>query len=708
MGKKNIEIILFILFLLLIFFCFRSWFSFFPLSSGDWNYKFPEMIRGFTLYPYAWDAVFFNGLGGNKVFLLSLNTYYLATISILFNFFHIPWVLIERLVWFWPFLIISVSSSYYLFRKLFSEKFALLSSFVFLFNIYILMIVGGGQMGIAMAYSIAPIVLASFIQIINNLGSKGYNFKFQISNFKLPILAGSLLSLQIIFDLRIAYITLFAVFLLWLLKNIEKTNLKFFIKSFALVFLIPGAISFLLNTFWLLPSIVSSRNPIEDLGSAYSSVEAVKFFSFAKFEDSISLLHPNWPENIFGKTGFLKPEFLLRPILAFSSLFFISKTKDQRTKSYILFFALLGLIGAFLAKGANEPFGGIYLWMFDHLPGFIMFRDPTKWYTLVAISYSILIPFTVWKIYEWLKSKDKFSIFNFQFSIKSKIFNFQNLFLILTSLFLILLIRPALFGQLSGTFKTTQVPEDYIKLEKFLSSQNSFSRTLWIPTIQRFGYYSNSHPAIPAQSLFKTVENTEIIKKMNTQETELFLQEAGVKYVIVPYDSQGEIFLKDRKYNNKIYQKTINEVKQISYLKQINYFGKIAVFEVSNPKDHFYFSNQQSAISNQKLTYQYISPVEYKLEVGNAKIGDKIIFAENYDASWMARDSNATFYDWSNLISSNPYSRIFNSFALRKDGNYSLIVYYYPQILVNIGMVISSLSLVLILSALIYLKKKKI
>ena len=127
------------------------------------------------------------------------------------------------------------------------------------------------------------------------------------------------------------------------------------------------------------------------------------------------------------------------PILAYSSLLFISKIKDQRSKiqiknqkfdnnvamkqfnnGAIIFFALLGLVGAFLAKGASPPFSEINSWLFQNFPGMNMFRDSTKFYSLIALSYSVLIPFSIWKIYESLELHNKFSIFNFQFSIKTK------------------------------------------------------------------------------------------------------------------------------------------------------------------------------------------------------------------------------------------------------------------------------------------------
>ena len=253
-----------------------------------------------------------------------------------------------------------------------------------------------------------------------------------------------------------------------------------------------------------------------------------------------------------------------------------------------------------------------------------MFRDPTKWYTLVAISYSMLIPFTIWKIYEWLRSSKFFR----QKADQPLADNFQYLkFILIDYCFCLLyLIRPALLGQLTGTFKATAVPSDYIKLEKFLSSENSFSRVLWVPTLQRFGYYSNNHPAVSANDFFKTGGHSNIFNKINITEGSKILQEAGVRYVIVPYDSQGEIFLKDRKYDEKSYLKTIKDVEGIKWLKKVDcsiakllncsdpVFGKVAVFEVPNPRDHFW-SPSGNIIKN----YKYINPTKYIVELKNAK-----------------------------------------------------------------------------------------
>ena len=120
------------------------------------------------------------------------------------------------------------------------------------------------------------------------------------------------------------------------------------------------------------------------------------------------------------------------------------------------------------------------------------------------------------------------------------------------------------------------------------------------------------------------------------------------------------------------------------------------MFEVSNPKDHFWTTSKSLT-----LKYKYISPVEYKLEIKNARKGDIIIFSESYDVSWIAQSSKFK-------VQSTKFDNKFNSFVLPADGDYNLKVYYTPQDYVNIGMVISGLTLVLILGALIYFKKRKI
>src|SRR4030042_1446903 len=118
----------------------------------------------------------------------------------------------------------------------------------------------------------------------------------------------------------------------------------------------------------------------------------------------------------------------------------------------IFFLVLLGLTGAFLAKGAQEPFGRIYNLMFANIPGFILFRDPTKFYVLTALSYAVLIPLTI----ELLSEK----------------FHKYRLKTFLTVIFLgfwIITIRQALWGNFIMPLRSQEIPDNYIALHQKIS-----------------------------------------------------------------------------------------------------------------------------------------------------------------------------------------------------------------------------------------------
>ena len=542
------------------------WLTTNSLSAGDWPYLFRENIAEFS-FPPKWP-------------FLWLTPFYQLTTKIFVQYLGFSWELTEKIVWFWPFLILAGFSSWYLTRQLFGKKNFLLFTFYFLlftFNTYILMVVGGGQMGVALSYSLAPLVLGRFI---NSLTSS------RVNELKRLFLTGVILAIQIMFDPRIAFLTLGAVVLCWIINHppAGEAGLKS-LKN--LIF--PLLIAIFLNLYWILPTIrLGAPTQLE----SYRESGWMNYLSIAKFSDGISLLHPNWPENIFGKTYFMKPEFIILPILAFSSLLFL-KSLITNYQLLITYFALLALIGTFLAKGVNPPLGMINRWLFQ-IPGFNLFRDPTKFYILVALSYSLLIPFSISQIYIWLTSKFKASKY------------LANLFLLFVICWLLFLIKPLILGQLGGTFKAKEVPQEYIILKDFLVNDQSSGRVLWLPVKQRFGFSSQNHPAINSEDYLTDsvcrqpfcslkmempskwgekcfpndrcyVRELSYFLNPKTMET---LTQMEVKYVVVPFDSQGEIFIAEWKYNPQQREEVEEFLDTIPWLKKIKVADKIAMYEV--------------------------------------------------------------------------------------------------------------------------------
>ncbi|MCL4416193.1 MAG: hypothetical protein M1365_05770, partial [Actinobacteria bacterium] len=87
--------------------------------------------------------------------------------------------------------------------------------------------------------------------------------------------------------------------------------------------------------------------------------------------------------------------------------------------------------------------------------------------------------------------------------------------------------------------------------------------------------------------------------------------------------------------------------------------------------------------------------VEYEIKLKNAKAGDVVIFAENYDKYWEMSNGDTK-------INSNRHGSL-NSFKLSGAGDYSVNVYYAMQKWVIIGVYIGLGALFTSLSLLIFL-----
>lgn len=511
--------------LIFSFLIFRFFLNTNPLVAHDWPLLFSESRDFHPFWAIAWDYMGNGGLGGPafKTIWIDLYTNFVYFAS---NSLNIPWWLSQRIFWILPFLSVSIFSSYKLSGLFLKDDLLRCASIlIYTFNTYILLILGGGQFGVAFAYALFPLVFASLIQ---------FTTKNSTSHaLSLGILTGVLIAL----DPRIAALFSLAG-ILWIVFFAKKTMILF--KTGILASLV----AFLLNSYWLLPIILTPGSLASF--SSYSSVAGVKFLSFARLENAMSLLHPNFPENIFGKTYFFRPEFLLIPILAFANLF----TKPRKE---IFFFMGLGLMALFLGKGAEEPFGQIYLFLFDNIPAFGIFRDSTKFYVLIALSYSILIPYFVESF-----SKKLRKIFTLAFFV-----------------YLLLLLRPVWMGELSGIFNPKPIPREYVTFKKVLKEDKDFYRTLWVPQRSKYGYFDPNHPAIDGKVMYEESSPVRLSNKLNEKK----LSELSVRYVVVPTDTDGEIFLKDRKFDAKLYKNTIASLEKVAGLEKVDSFPGLTVFE---------------------------------------------------------------------------------------------------------------------------------
>lgn len=669
----NTSILFLGFYILILIVVFRNWFTFNPLTGGDWEFYFSETLREFPLMPSSWNIWFGLGFGVNLTFFMNINSYFMTTSSFLHNILGMHWIFIERALWFWPYLIFTSYFSFRLTKTLFPEiknHFALISSAVYTLNTYSLMLVGGGQMGVALSYGLAPLVFSCLIELIGAIDTKKALVK--------SILFGLAFSFQLLLDIRIAYVTLLVLglYVLWSIFLVKHIPLKNLPKFLFLALFLPALITFLLHLWWIFPFFFSSKDPLSSLGQVYVGSQSIKFFSFSSFSHAFSLLQPNWPENIFGKVSFLKYEFLILPLIAFSSLIFFKK-QSKDVKLSVLFLVLVSMLAIFLSKGANEFFGEIYIWLFDNLPGFYMFRDPTKWYVIIALSYSVLIPFTFYYGQKVFMTKVKQPLSDY---LKILIY----LFFLVVGLFLI---SPSLTGQLKGTFMAKQIPSEYISYKDFILSDYSYGRAIWVPQKNRYSFYNSLHPNTDAKDFLKTSDPKEIVEILKDEKTIERLQNASIAYVILPSDPYGEIFLEDRKYSQSIRDYYERELDKIFINFPREDFSETRVYRLLSPRDLFTSGDADLSWSQVSMTnYRVVSDKPFK----------DVIFTSAYDPDWKALVDGKE-------VPSQRLGNDFNIFNFPQETYYAEIV-YGPQVWVERGIVVSFLSMV---ACSVYLFKKR-
>lgn len=539
-------------------------------SAGDGPFYFAETIKKLGWLPVLWRAD--EGFGANHGFRLWYD-YTLQLVIKILSSAGFTWWWTDKFLWGGA-IAVAVYGAYILGKHFLKKPYAYLIPFVYVANTYFLLLFSGGQLGVAWGYALTPAVLAGFI------GNAGWAKR------------GLLFALLCLVDLRLAYLAAGAI-IFW--------SLVFGKKKFS--FIIPFLVAAGINSFWIVPGILAGGSAA-GLDNELTNPGMLRFLSFADFPHALALLHPNWPENLFGKIYFLQPEFLVLPILAFSALFVIN---DKRLKmneqplivhhlSFIRYFAFLALIGSFLAKGVTEPFGFIYQWAFTHIPGFVMFRDPTKFYVYIALGYSVLIPFALERIQGMINDK------RVKINDKTKIigsFIIHHLSFIVFAMFWLFTIRAVFLGQVKGNFRPMQIPAVYVQLKNLLAADPAPSRTLWIPQREKFAYASDVHPLLYSDQLFPGASVSAVITLTQTPGFMAVLTKAGVKYVVVPEDLEQRLYLNDYRFDGG-QRRTLIDALAKTPLVQNTSFGSVAVFE--NTQFTFTSEIPASVARQQQLT----------------------------------------------------------------------------------------------------------
>ncbi|KKR11738.1 MAG: hypothetical protein UT39_C0003G0007 [Candidatus Woesebacteria bacterium GW2011_GWA1_39_21] len=539
------------IFALLTALIFKFWIFTSKSNLGsDISYRFLPIVNGIYL-PFTWNNV----QTGDGMGVYAVNTLWSYPSELFYESltrFGLPYWFQIKYLMLLPAILISTLGFIKL-SKFFKGDW-LVSSVLYVLNTYFILLLDGSQMNIVLAYSVFPLTFYFFLSVCEKL-SVYLLLKFVFSVW----LIGT-------FDLRIVWILAFVVLIKFIFDflTVKGGGQRFCLfKNYIVIGLTTTVFLVLLNLYWILPAKFSEG---VHLPAGYDSAQQVTNLSFSTITHALYLFQPHWYINSFGKVTNPVWYFAIVPIFAFVPVLL------SRKKQY-LFLISIAFVGIFLTKGSQPPLGEVYLQLFQKVPGFNLFRDPSKFFFLIAFSYSILVGIT-----SKLISKKSY--------LPSLVF----------IIYLVFLMNPVLRGQMTGSFSPVQNEDKYWSFAQLLSSQTDFFRTFSIPVKLPLGYVSFTHPSTEAFSIAE--KRPFEIGTVGTYEKFNFLREApfmgelinvaGIKYLIYPFPDARRKALKQD--NLDYYNTFLQQLTNLPWIEKKISDSPVAVLQTKKHQDHFFIT----------------------------------------------------------------------------------------------------------------------
>lgn len=570
---------------------FLPWLTLRILTASDWGFLYQETMRE-NLSPSVWLGQ--NGFGAQDI--IFWRTPYNLLMG-LFGLFGFNSNIADKILVFWPIIFIIPISSFLLVKKVLRSNIgALVGSIVFTFNTYFLAISTQGHVLINIASGFAVLSLFFFMNALE---------KKQTKYFVLTSLG---LFTTGFYDFRVLYIALtvlglYFIFYLCFIHN--HLNVKELLRKL----IIPTAVCLvafmLMNIYWVIALALSG-------GLLDNSILERALFGnqFWSLSSALTLFHPFWSDDKLEwfKIQPIPLRFWFVPVFAFLGLYLNRKNKK------VLFFGLIALLGILLSKQVSAPFTGFYLLLHETIPGFNAFREASKFYLLIALSYGVLTgAFVDWLWRNW--NKNRWQVYG------------KYVLTILVACLFLWNTKPIISGEIRTLYVPRHIPNDYLILKDFMLKQPEYSRTYWVPRDSRWGIYTNDHPKVSGVDVIQSdwkqftgdnqqgndymVQN-QIVDIFKQPYGEDLLSDAGVKYIIVPLqdkENDDDFFV----YYGNDRQLYIDTLDKVDFLKRIDIGTKdLVVYENKNYKPHISAQSSLVSVENYSTfsdTYTFIDGV---------------------------------------------------------------------------------------------------
>ena len=594
---------------------YHRWLSFSIFANGDFAFFYRETIAD-RLPPSAWAGSL--GLGGVSSWLWRDPFYDL------YGFFGRAGFdsnVGDQFLLFWPTVLSVAVGGYLLVKKITaSEVAAAVGSLVFSYNTYFLAIDTQGHLLLTMAGGFSALFLWAFITT------------FERDNLTWAVVTSLFFSTVCVLDMRVAYLTAALAFfyLIWDAAFVVPKDSGHRRPAVTSALIVLG-LTLLLNAFWLLVSARLERIAAPgDLGRGFFGDQ------FWNLSAALTLFHPFWNglEPVWFKTQPIPPLFWLIPLSAFSGAWLFRKNPRAT------FFALLSLLGIFLTKQTEAPWGQAYSWLYQYLPGFNAFREATKFYFFIVVGYAVLIGFFIAHMWErrslggWRRPVAYATI-----AILAGIFLWNT--------------KPLVTGEIGSMWESRTIHADYSVLRDFLRNDREYSRILVVPGFGSWVNNSHVHPLTGTDTLRSlnpavfgnrsasgagegtTDANAGALHDPNLPS---LLDLASVRYVIVPVVSPDgaayfhEVFGRDR-------QDYVDVLDRLSFLtrKDIG-TGQLTLYENDDFRPHLYLTGEPESLfsprSYRPAEYAFIDADTYHVGLKNVAAPVYLNFSESYHPGW--------------------------------------------------------------------------
>jgi len=690
----------------------------------------PSKLLNFSIY--TWSD--FTGLGSLNPSLQPA-TFFLVTSFL--RLLGLPLVAIQYLT-FASILIISALAMYFVSKELFknysnSNLISLFSALFYILNPYTM------NVWHRFVSSIFCLPLLPLIFLITVKLFKKPSFKYSLL-FAVTILVFSISAAGPHFFIAILIPPIFyTLFEIIRIKDLRLMKLKYIGIGIML--------TVLLNIWWIMQSIISVKQIYSAVGSPTLSTNigalnvVSKYYTILNISKLLNASNIPW-YGLNYNPGWI--EFLI-PALALIAVLFYLKNKN------ILFLSILIIIGIFLGKGLQPPGGKIFEWLFLNIPGFAMFSlllviSVWPMWTGDVFSFSRtgvpleckFIPTTKVAIPEyWREAADYINkdrtdnhlAFLPQAQFDETTYKWEygyhgNDVTSVNSLFNNPVISKPLIGSYSENYRKFVLDENFFKEQKIIPQLFSYLNLKYILVRNDISPVTlgNAEPMVPFDTIKNLLKSCGDIAKINTfGKIDIYKLNDNyyLPHIYIPKNTGAlpEVL------NSNNYR-----LRSVIYFKnQISSFDNIFSDDKNPP-----YSLEYNKVP--KITFVKINPTKYKIKVENAKEPYLLVFSESFHKDWKlyvnsgSDDKNfgkivesyfdgdikegthrniffelATFETWNKKALNENRHLIANGFAnswyitpedIGNKEDYELIIEFWPQRLVYMGLLISIITLI--------------